>query len=1013
MAQLPVDAPGWRFIGPTRGGRVVAVAGNPERLEVFYFGSTGGGVWKTTSAGQRWENISDGYFRTASVGALAIAPSDPNVIYAGMGETTIRNNLSHGDGIYRSTDGGRTWAHCGLRAARHIAKVAVHPRDPDRVYVAALGHAFGPNPERGVYRSTDGGGTWDQMLFINEDTGAVDLILDPANPRVIFATTWEARRGPHFMKSGGPGSGLYRSTDGGDSWQNISTGAGLPEGPKGKIGVALSASRPERIWVIVEHEEGGVFRSDDGGDTWAHLNRDGDLRQRAWYYSHIIADPQDSETVWVLNLDCWKSIDGGRTFSTVKTPHEDHHALWIDPTNPRRMILGCDGGGTISLNGGDDWSTIDNQPTGEFYHVTTDTRAPYRVYGAQQDGSTVSVPSHSDAGGISPADWYTVGGGESGHIAVRPDDPNVVFAGNQQGHMTRYDHRTTDLRDTSIWPEHVWGWDAKDHKHRFGWSFPIILSPHDPGILYAGGNQIFRSTDEGTTWEPISPDLTRNDPSRLQPLQPIGENARGEVYSTVATIAESPLQPGLIWAGSDDGRVHLTVDGGVTWQDVTPDLLPDWSNISIVEPSPHDPRLAYLAADRHKLDDYRPYLLKTTDFGQSWISITDGIAEHDFARVIREDPTRVGLLYAGTESGIYVSIPSNSGAGEDMPPWQRFTGVPATKTANGLPVVPVHDLLIKDDDLVVGTHGRGLWIFEDLACLREWGELLAGPSTHLFKPSPSYRWARIARDARVEEYGVIVRYLLPESLADGVSLIFQDDYGREICTVTGEIPDGGEAYAPARAGLNQFVWDMRYPSPSKILSEGGDQMNARGPRVVPGRYHVQLNASGRVYSQQFTILPDPRVPATPEDLDAQFALLWRIHETLSETNAAINQIRSIRQQITDRLRHAGKSSDMLTLHEAADDLLRKLALIEGPLIQVKANNMEDTLRHPAGLNAKLSWLSIVVGSTTGRPTPQAVALFEELAGRVNGQRARLADVVEADLAVFNRVIAQTPGGPMI
>ncbi|HEX5505936.1 MAG TPA: glycosyl hydrolase, partial [Thermomicrobiales bacterium] len=678
----------WRLIGPFRGGRVVAVAGDPVHEQVFYFGSTGGGVWKTTDGGVYWRNVSDGYFERASVGAIAVAESDPNVIYVGMGETTIRGNVSHGDGVYKSTDAGKTWQHCGLAATRNIAKVRVHPRNPDLVYVAALGHVHGPNPERGVYRSRDGGKTWELVLFRSDKAGASDLALDPNNPRVLYAAFWEAYRGPHEMISGGEGSGLFRSTDGGDTWVEISRHKGLPKGVLGKIGVVASPARAGRVWAIVEAEDGAVFRSDDGGDTWQRLCEERALRGRAWYYHHIYADPQDPETLWVLNVPCMKSIDGGKTFFQVAVPHGDNHDLWIDPQNPRRIINGNDGGACVSFNGGETWSTLYNQPTAEFYHVTTDTRTPYWVYGAQQDNTTISLPSRSPLAAIGRAENVEVGGGESGYIAVKPDDPNIIFAGSYQGMLTRYDHRTGQRRNITVWPEGTMGHAAKDVKYRFQWTSPTILSPHDPNILYTGGNHVFRSTDEGASWAPIGPDLTRHDEAKLGPSGgPITrDNVGTEYYATVFALAESPAQAGVLWAGSDDGLIHVTRDNGQSWQNVTPpaDLLPEWALISIIEASPHDPAAAYVAANRYKHDDFRPYVLKTADYGATWTAINTSVPADDFARAIREDPARRGLLYAGTETGVYVSF-------DDGAHWQSLR--------LDLPVVPIHDLVVKEGDL--------------------------------------------------------------------------------------------------------------------------------------------------------------------------------------------------------------------------------------------------------------------------------------------------------------------------
>jgi photosystem II stability/assembly factor-like uncharacterized protein len=1070
----------WRPVGPFRGGRVVAVAGDPERAQVFYFGSTGGGVWKTTDGGVFWQNVSDGYFKRASVGAIAVAQADPNVIYVGMGETTIRGNVSHGDGVYRSTDGGRTWMHLGLAETRNIAKVRVHPRDPDLVYVAALGHAHGPNPERGVYRSRDGGRTWEQLLFRSEKAGAIDLAMDPNNPRILYAAFWEAHRGPHYLNSGGPDSSLYRSTDGGDSWTEITRAKGLPKGVLGKIGLAVSPAREGRVWAIVEAEDGAVFRSDDGGESWERLSEDRNLRQRAWYYHHIYADPQDPETVWVLNVECWKSTDGGATFSSVPVPHGDNHDLWIDPRDPQRMIEGNDGGGTVTFNGGETWSNIYNQPTAEFYHVTADNQVPYRLYGAQQDNTTISVASRSPLSGITRSDWYEIGGGESGYIAVRPDDPNIVYAGSYLGFVTRYDHRTGQTRNIMVWPEMTLGAGAKEAKYRFQWTAPIVLSPHDPNELYVTGNHVFRSRDEGASWEIISPDLTRNDPTRLESSGgPITQDNTGaEYYCTVFAFAESPAQRGILWAGSDDGLVHVSRDGGATWENVTAKGkdLPEWALISIVEPSPHDPATAYVAATRYKHDDFAPYLYKTNDYGKTWRSITNGIPEDDFTRVIREDPERQGLLYAGTETGVYVSF-------DDGANWQRLQ--------NNLPVVPIHDLVVKDGDLVLATHGRSFWILDDLTPLRE----LAGSTANgarLFRPrrtirfktargfghpparGKSYRMTGATMVAytmteqptgeKTETYldagrnppdGVVVYYALPERPQGEVKLTFLDAAGQEIKTFTSK-PDeeekgkqdtgesaasapatttpavAGEAHespleqatgteqdeaeeegkeprVPKEAGLNRFVWNMRYPEATKVKDDKSMEFvgGVTGPVAPPGTYQVRLTVGDETLTESFELARDARTGATDEDLRAQFELLCQIRDKLSETHDAINELRSIRQQVEEWERRAKGQLTLAAVATAAKGLKEKLTAVEEELIQVKAKSRQDTLNYPLKLNAKLAGVAGVVASADAAPTRQAHEVFADLSARIDQQLIRLREVTTADVAEFNRLVRES------
>ncbi len=1051
VAPALMSALEWRCIGPYRGGRVVAVAGDPARDQVFYFGSTGGGVWKTTDGGTIWENVSDGYFKRASVGALAVAPSDPNVIYAGMGESTIRGNVSHGDGVYRSTDAGKTWVHCGLAETRNIGKVRVHPQNADLVYVAALGHAHGANSERGVYRSRDGGKTWERVLFRSEKAGAIDLAIDPNNPRILYATLWEARRGPYELVSGGEGSGIFKSTDGGDTWTEISHKNGLPKGMLGKIGVAVSAAQPDRVWAIVEAEDGAVFRSDDAGENWQRLSEDRNLRQRAWYYHHIFADPQDANTVWVLNVQTWKSIDGGQTFSEVGNPHGDNHDLWIDPRNPRRIINGNDGGATVSFDAGVTWSSIYNQPTCEFYHVTTDTQTPYRVYGAQQDNTTITAPSRSPFAAVTNDQCYEIGGGESGYIAVRPDDPNVVFAGSYQGYLTRYDHRTRQARMITVWPEALSGWSAGDAKYRFQWTYPILLSPHDPNTLYVTGNVVFRSTDEGSSWEPISPDLTRHDPATIGlsggPLTK--DNTGTEYYATIFAFSESSLQRGLFWAGSDDGLIHVSRDGGATWQNVTPNQLPKHALVSIVEPSWHDPATAYVAATCYKSDDFRPYLLKTNDYGATWTEITDGIAENAFTRVIREDPVRRGLLYAGTETGMYISF-------DDGIHWQALQ--------LNLPVVPIHDLVVKDSDLVVATHGRAFWILDDVTPLRELRPEVAEEPARLFAPRETIRFMQESAsppetgvDYPMAGYvnftvraktrpngdkvaaaldagqnlpeGVIVRYYLKEKPEGEVKLAFLDAAGNEIrafsseerkpepppksdaAAAKGQRPDKEEEKqeprVPKEAGLNRFVWNLRYPDPKRVDGYVASEGAMAGPRVAPGAFQVRLTIGDQVFTQTFEVVKDPRVPATQADLEAQRDFLLKVHHKLSEAHDAINTIRVTRRQIDEWKRRAEGREGQERVGQAADALNEKLVAIEEELIQRKARSRQDTLNHPVKLNGKLAWLSAVASSADAAPTRQTYQLYDELAGAVDTQVGRMREVFDADLAAFNNLVRES------
>ena len=711
----------WRSIGPYRGGRATAVAGVTSQPGVFYFGATGGGVWKTTDGGINWDNVSDEYFKTGSVGAIGVAESDPNVVYVGMGEAPIRGNFSHGDGVYKSTDAGKTWKHVGLEDTRQISRVRVHPKNPDIVFVGAQGHVFGPNDQRGVFRSTDGGKNWQKTLFRSSKAGVTDLILDPTNPNIIYAALWEVYRQPWTLESGGPGSGIFKSTDGGDTWNEITRNTGLPKGVIGNIGITVSPANPERVWAIVEAEEGGVFRSDNAGKTWAKVNEQRSLRQRAWYYTRIYADPQNADTVYVLNTGFYKSNDGGKTYSSISVPHGDNHDLWIAPNDPMRMINSNDGGANVSYNGGRSWTEQD-QPTAQFYRVAVDNDFPYNIYGAQQDNSTVKIASRTTDFGIDRTNWYDVGGGESGWIAPSPRDSNIVFAGSYGGLITRYDHHTGQLRNVTPWPDNPMGAGAADLKYRFQWNFPILFSPHDQNTLYAGGNVLFKSTNEGQTWQAISGDLTRNDKSRQGSSGgPITkDNTSIEYFCTIFTVIESPVGKGVIWVGSDDGLVHVTRDGGKSWQNVTPPGMPEWIQINSIDASSFEAGTAYVAATAYKLDDFKPYLFKTSDYGKTWKKITSGIPAGAFTRVVREDPNRRGLLYAGTETGLHVSF-------DDGDNWQSLQ--------LNLPVVPITDLVIhkREKDLVAATQGRSFWVLDDTTVLHQMAEA-AKADSYLFKP---------------------------------------------------------------------------------------------------------------------------------------------------------------------------------------------------------------------------------------------------------------------------------------
>jgi photosystem II stability/assembly factor-like uncharacterized protein len=1006
----------WRSIGPYRGGRSTAVAGVTSQQNVFYFGATGGGVWKTSDGGINWEPISDEYFKTGSVGAIGISESDPNVVYVGMGETPIRGNVSHGDGVYKSTDAGKTWKHTGLEDTRQIARVRVHPRNPDIVYVAALGHVFGPNEQRGVFRSIDGGKNWQKVLYRSSKAGAQDLLLDPTNSNIIYATLWEVYRQPWTLESGGPGGGIFKSTDAGDTWSDITRNQGLPKGVVGKIGITVSPMNSERVWAIVEAEDGGVFRSDNAGKTWSKVNEQRNLRQRAWYYSRIYADPKNAETVYVLNTGFYKSNDGGRTYSSIGVGHGDCHDLWLAPNDPMRVIIGDDGGAEVSFNGGRSWSSINNQPTAQFYRVALDNDFPYHIYGAQQDNSTVRIASRTTEGSIDRTDWYEVGGGESGWIAPSPKDSQIVFAGSYGGLITRHDHRTGQERNVNPWPENPMGWGAGELKYRFQWNFPIVFSPHDANTLYAAANVLFKSTNEGQSWQPISGDLTRNDKSKQGSSGgPITkDNTSIEYYCTIFTVMESPVEKGTIWAGSDDGLVHITRDGGKNWNNVTPPGMPEWIQINSIEASSIEAGTAYVAATKYKLDDFKPYLYKTNDYGKTWKKITNGIPDDAFTRVIREDPNRRGLLFAGTETGLYVSF-------DDGDNWQSLQ--------LNLPVVPITDLAIhkRDRDLVAATQGRSFWVLDDLPMLHQVAEA-AKTDAYLFKPEDAYRMPGGGGGGRGggaagqnPPSGAVIYYYTKTKPAGEVTLEMLDASGKSIKKFTSRASEGqggpgpasdeggffgggGARRLPAEAGLNRFVWDLRYPDatrfPGLIMWAG----NTSGPRAAPGAYQVKLTVDGKTMTQSFEVKKDPRLEATQADLAKQLDLLLKIRDKFSETSEAILEIRDARKQIDDITNRLKDQPSGKAIADAAKALKAKLTAVEEELYQTKNQSSQDPLNYPIRLNNKLAALNGVAGGSDSAPTDQTYAVYEDLVAKINAQLKKLEETIRSDLPAFNKMV---------
>jgi photosystem II stability/assembly factor-like uncharacterized protein len=1030
----------YRCIGPTRGGRVVAVAADPKRQAVFYFGAVAGGVWKSDDAGQYWENVTDGFLTTGSIGALAVAPSDGNVIYAGTGESTIRIDVTHGDGVYKSTDAGVTWRHIGLTESRHIGEIRVHPDDPDLVYVAALGHSSKENPERGLYRSRDGGESWDLVLHVSERAGAVDVSLDPNNPRIIFATIWETRRTFWSIDSGGPASGLWRSRDGGDTWDNISTRPGMPDGTLGKIGVSVSPARSGRVFAMVEAEgrKRGLYRSDDFGETWEKVCSKPDLGWRPWYYQHVIAHPTNADEVFVMNMKAWRSIDGGKTFEEFHTPHGDNHALWIDPTNPERMI-GCDDGGAwVSFNAGESWSTIYNQLTAQFYHVATDDQFPYVVYGSQQDNSSIAVPSQTGLGAINWADCYSPGTAESGYVAPKPGDSNIVYVGaigSSPGggeSLQRYDHTTKQVQLVSVWPEPYH--DGATAEIRFQWTYPIVFSPHDSKVLYTGGNKVFRTTDEGHSWETISPDLTYADPDTMGVSGPLTMDTAGaEMYATIFSLMVSAHERGVLMAGSDDGLVHLSTNDGGDWVKVTPTDLPKFSQVTMIAESPHTRGTIYMTAARHKTGDYAPYVYKTDDLGTTWRRIDAGLPQHEFCRVIREDPNRKGLLYVGTELGIHVSF-------DDGANWQSLQC--------NLPVTPIYDFVVKDTDLVVATHGRSFWILDDLTPLHQMCDDLQTASRHLLKPRDVVRtpphiaavWGgtpggknyhvttgqnatfyldeletghvrkRVIDAGDDLERGVRIVYYLKEAAVGEASLTIRDADGNEIETFSSVIPEDkkdreGLLYMTAFAGMNSFQWPMTFPNGVRMVDTEFHK-RPTGPLAKPGTYTATLTVGDWSMSQTFALRKDPRVATIDADLAEQFDFLIRIRDKLSDIVTGVNTIRSVRRQLGDWAKRLADNESGAAAIAAAHALEAQLDGVESELVQVEFTSDGDTLNYREKLFEKLSSLPEVVSSADARPTTQSYAVYAKLAGHADQQLSALSALIGGDLARLNAQLGE-------
>jgi len=1006
----------YRMIGPFRGGRSLTAAGIPGDPTTYYFGATGGGVWKSTDAAMTWTSVFDKE-GTSSIGSLAVANSNHNVLYVGTGEACIRGNISHGDGVYKTLDGGKTWKNVGLRDSRAIGRVIINPGNPDIAFVAALGHPYGPNTERGIFRTTDGGKSWEKVLYKDENTGGIDVAFDPHNPNILFGALWQARRTSWSMASGGPGSGLYRSNDGGSTWKRLEE-HGLPKGPLGKIGLAVGANS-DRVYALIEARDpdGGLYRSDDGGESWQLVNPSHSLWQRPWYYMHVIADPRDENVLYIMDVDSYKSTDGGHLFNKVHIPHGDNHGLWIDPANTRRMIASNDGGVTVTLDGGKTWTLENNQPTAQFYHVITDTATPYRVYGPQQDSGTVAIASRSDDGSIDRSDWYDVGGGEAGYIAPYPPDPNIVYAADYQGNITRYDRHTGQVKSITEQPELSDAHGAANLEHRFQWTAPVMISHYDPNTLYHAGERLFKTTDGGVHWQAISPDLTRNDKSK----QTVSggditlDDSGTEYYDTIFALAESPVKKGTLWVGTDDGLVQLTQDEGKTWTNVTPKDMPEWSRISQIDASPHDAGTAYVAADRHQFDDLHPYIYKTSDYGKTWTKLTQGLPDNSFVRVVREDPKKLGLLYAGTETGLYVSF--DSGAN-----WRSLK--------LNLPTTPVHDLVIKENDLVVATHGRAFWILDDVTPLRQYSDDLAQKDAFLYTPATAYRIQAGAggerhpskRTGANPPAGAVIYYFLKDApkgeaetkleILDASGKVIRKFSSTEVSQLEEPLdPDDKKPEKELKpdAGLNRFVWDLRYDDarhvPDYYLWEyfGG----AHGPVAVSGHYQVRLTSGGQTQTAGFDLKLDPRVQVSQADLEQQFNLLLEARDQLSLVYDTVNQIQDVRGQLAGLKRRLPQNASAKSITSAADDLEKKLVAVREDLVNLHISANEDSLAYPPQLDAKWAFLAMDTGSADSAPTEAEQKEFDKLKRQTGELISRWEDLQHRDLAAFQKLTEGT------
>jgi len=989
----------YRLVGPFRGGRSAAVTGVPGQPDLFYMGSTGGGVWRTTSGGKEWENISDGFFG-GSIGAVEVSKSDPNVIYVGGGEKTLRGNVSSGYGIWKTVDAGKSWKQMGLKNSRHVPRIRVHPTNADIVYAGVLGDIYKPTKERGVYKSTDGGKTWRQTLFSNADAGVVDLIMDPNNFRVLYATTWNARRTPYSLSSGGDGSALWKSTDEGETWKEISKNEGFAKGTLGIMGITVSAANSNRLYAMVENEKaGGLYTSKDGGIKWTKINDKRKLRQRAWYYTRLYADTKDENTVYVLNVNYHKSTNGGKSFSTYNAPHGDHHDLWIAPEDPNRMIIGDDGGAQVTFDGGRSWSTYYNQPTAQFYRVTTDNAFPYRIYVAQQDNSTIRIRHRTEGSSITENDWERTAGGESAHIAVDPENNEIVYGGSYDGFLTRKNHEKNTTRSISVWPDNPMGHGVEDMKYRFQWNFPIIFSKHNPDRLYTFSQHVHVSENEGQSWKVISPDLTRNDSLKMKSSGgPITQdNTSVEYYCTIFAAAESPLQEGLLWVGSDDGLIHVSRDGGANWKNVTPNGMPEWMMINSIEPGHFDEGTAYVAGTRYKSGDFAPYIYKTTDYGKTWKKMTSGISAEHFTRVVREDPKHKGILYAGTETGMYISFDNGNN-------WRSFQ--------LNLPIVPITDLTIKDNNLIVATQGRSLWIIDDLSLLHQ-ATSVKKNTNHLFKPKDVYRMGGRARSQKSlteganHPSGVMTYFNIKDFDAkkDTVVLTYLNPKGDTLQMYSSHAKEKKDSLAVKKGG-NLFAWNTRIDGAESLKGMILWWANLNGPKAVPGDYQVTLDINGAEQTQTFKILPNPNAEATVADMQKQYDFIFDINKTVDRAHQSIRKIRKINKQLSSFEKQYEEEERTAELREKAKKMREAFGNIEKELYQTRNRSGQDPLNFPIRLTNKLGHLNSLVGMGDFAPTDQDVAVKEELSKAIKKQLTAFDKMLDDEVAEFNKAFNQ-------